>query len=144
MKNDFQRAAAKIRLFEEQATVVTVSFNEASVKETLNGVVIRDEKLLPPDVQNSFLSFLNNRPLKHEVIVRDKNTLVFAVAKGNFDEIGKAMDDFFSGNYSLAQGFTCIAQSSFDAIDELKNDILKPFSRTRREVSKAVAKLTAK
>jgi hypothetical protein len=141
MKNDFQRAAAKIRLFEEQATVVTVSFNKANVKKTINDVVVQDEKLVPSDVQNSFLSFLNNRSLKHEVIVRDKNTLIFAVAKENYYEIGKAMDDFFSGNYSLARGFTCIAQSSFDTIADLKNDLLKPFSRTRREVSKAVAKL---
>lgn len=142
MKNEFKKVAQKTKLFAQQAVVMSVSLHaEASIKETLNGEVVRNETLTPAKAFDDFLVALDNAKIPHEVISREGDSLVFAVARERKDEAWNATGRFFGSGSRALLASAYGAHESYDPLANVVNAVLKPFSSTRREVSQAVQRL---
>jgi hypothetical protein len=130
-KSDFQRAAEKIKLLSGRATVVQILFAETA-------------NLSTPDVQQDFLRFLDSRALPHEILFQRGSDLTFAVPHGKHSEINTLTHEFFD-QVGRQNGYKLInteTNMDYDTLARLRNAVLKPFSPTRREVDKMVARVS--
>ena len=150
MESESQKVARKIELYAEQAMVVSIAFNKASAtytQHTKEGAIVQKKTAVEPAaLQDEFLAALRAQKIPYEVIARDENHLVFATSRAeDFSQsrIQKHVNDFFAkAPRALAAGSQSYYQrydSSFAATDAL----LKPFSKTRREVSRIAKGLNA-
>lgn len=150
MESELKKIARKIELYAEQAMVVSIAFNKASAtytQSTKEGVVVQKKTAVEPAaLQEEFLAALRAQKIPYEVIARDDNHLVFATSRAeDFSQspIQKQVNDFFAkAPRALAAGAQSYYQrydSSFTYTDAL----LKPFSKTRREVSRIAKGLNA-
>ncbi|MBI1214433.1 MAG: hypothetical protein GC185_01280 [Alphaproteobacteria bacterium] len=144
LKSDFDKARARAELFAEQAMVVTLGMGAASVTTTTTAPggepVVEKKSYEPKEMQAEFLDYLKERGIGHAVILQDDNILTFAVKREKDLEaegIRGVVRDFFSGGRQIAMSFEAYYQKS-DSTFEIKNAFLKPFSKTRRDVSRAV------
>jgi hypothetical protein len=140
MKNDFRRVARKIHLFSEQptVTVITLQLVASSIEVKTNGIVTESRKYEPPQMMDEFLASLDAKSIKHEIIFRDDTRLALAVPRNKGQETWKAKEEFFSGPRLLPVSSKI---ESSDTLQGVLNTLLSPFTRERREVRKAVAKL---
>lgn len=139
MKNDFRRVAEKTRLFAEMSTVMHLTLCAARVKVTMGDEVVRDNKFEPSELQAQFLALLESKNIRHEVISQDDNTLVFAVSRDKSEDAQKVLREFLSPRMAA---LVCTGTfESYNSLTSISNTLLAPFSRTRREVIAAVAKL---
>lgn len=151
MESESQKTVArKIELYAEQAMVVSIAFNKAAAtytQRTREGVIVQKKTAVEPmALQDKFLASLRAQKIPFEVIARDDNHLVFATSRAedfSQNRIKKHVNEFFmKAPHILAAGQQSYYQrydSSFSAADAL----LKPFSKTRRDVSRIARELNA-
>jgi ABC-type enterochelin transport system substrate-binding protein len=150
MESEFKKIARKIELYAEQAMVVSIDFNKASAtytQSTKEGVVVQNKTAVEPAaVQEEFLAALRAQKIPYEVIARDDNQLVFATSRAeDFSQspIQKQVNDFFAkAPRALASGSQSYYQK-YDSSFAYTDALLKPFSKTRREVSRIAKGLNA-
>ncbi len=150
MESEFKKIARKIELYAEQAMVVSIAFNKASAtytQSTKEGVVVQNKTAVEPAaVQEEFLAALRAQKIPYEVIARDDNQLVFATSRAeDFSQspIQKQVNDFFAkAPRALASGSQSYYQK-YDSSFAYTDALLKPFSKTRREVSRIAKGLNA-
>jgi len=151
MKSDFDKAILKAELFATRAVVVTLSFQDVLIKSKttkVDGTEIKDTFQISADtIGEEFLDYLNDQKIPHAVIYNDKSSLTFALPReedGGFfknNEARKVVAGFFNSKRQNAIASEAYYQTT-DSFEHVKNTILSPFSKTRRDVNKAVKKLT--
>ncbi|TVQ83213.1 MAG: hypothetical protein EA357_06950 [Micavibrio sp.] len=145
MKTDFEKAVKKAELFAEQAMVVTLSFTEVSTKSTVthrDGTQEVSEKhFKPEELREAFLDYLKQEKIPHAVILKEPHSLSLAMpreTKEGEKSARAAVNAFFKGGRQAALAMQAYYQK-YDSQAALKNTLLSPFSKTRREVNRAVA-----
>ncbi|MBI1214434.1 MAG: hypothetical protein GC185_01285 [Alphaproteobacteria bacterium] len=155
-QSDFNAAVRKrANLFAEQAMVVTLGIRGTHVMpglladrgETIEPLVsggsasVQDKDGYDPQkLQNAFLDFLARRGVNYAVVEQKDETLTFAVKRtGDFDNapIRGLVSEFFTGGKRLAllsEGY----REKYVPAAKAKNALLKPFSKTRRDVARAL------
>ncbi len=146
MKSDFEKAVKKADLFAEQAMVVTLGFAESSIKSTVthaDGTQEVDEKhFKPEELREAFLAYLKRENIPHAVILKEPQSLSLAMPR-EMAEGEKNARAAVSGFFNQEGRLTALTMEAyyqkFDSRAALKNTLLSPFSKTRREVNRAVA-----
>lgn len=148
MKSDFESAVEKARLYSEQAVVVTLSFSNVEVSETLkdkDGNILEDshEVYTPESMAEGFLTYLADEKIPYAVIMQNENSLTLALPREDdedeykADNARKIVAGYFKDGRQVALSSEAYIQKSPDPV---KNKLLSPMSATRREVNKFAAR----
>lgn len=145
LSTGFNEVTRRAALFAERATVATLQVSPYTCTQIRDGVKT-ERKHTADDVQTAFLGYLKEQGVKHEVIARngEDGTLVFAVAKEKDLEaanIRGVVNAYFSDGREVALSFQAYYHEDAGIGSGVKNALLKPFDKTRREVSRAVKNL---
>lgn len=156
MKDDFQKAVEKANLYAEQAMVVTLSFGDVAIEETLkdrDGHILEHEKqhYKPAETGTAFLQYLHQKKIPHVLIHQADDHLTIALAREELAPPGEAGEKnaraivagFFKDGRQIALNSEAYYQKEVPHAD-LKNKLLSPVSPLRREVARNIARLNGK
>ena len=148
MKSDFDKAIEKARLYSEQAVVVTLSFSNVEVSETLkdkDGNVLEDSHQVytPEAMTAGFFDYLEDEKIPYAVILQDGNSLTLALPREDDEDEYKAdqareiVAGYFKDGRQIALASEAYIQKSPEPV---RNTLLSPVSAMRREVNRFVAR----
>ncbi|TNE33000.1 MAG: hypothetical protein EP349_00415 [Alphaproteobacteria bacterium] len=156
MKDDFQKAIEKANLYAEQAMVVTLSFADVAIEETLktrDGNIIEHDKqhYKPAETGAAFLKYLADEKIPHVLIHQADDHLTIALAREELAPPGEAGEEnaravvagFFKDGKQIALTSEAYYQKEVSHA-EIKNRLLSPVSPLRREVARNAARLNGK